>query len=58
MSNCKNCGRYPFCDKIVNVGYCKDYIEGLKGDCVNCLGCNKLEDKNFKGTYNCKNRRY
>lgn len=26
----------------------------LKGLCNNCLGCNKLEDKNFKGTYKCK----
>jgi hypothetical protein len=23
--------------------------------CKYCLGCNKLEDKNFKGVMNCKN---
>lgn len=25
----------------------------LIGKCKNCLGCNKLEDKTFKGTYRC-----
>lgn len=23
--------------------------------CKNCLGCNQLEDKNFKEVYRCKN---
>jgi len=26
----------------------------LIGLCKNCLGCNRLEDKNFKGTYRCE----
>lgn len=26
----------------------------LIGLCKGCLGCNKLEDENFKGTYRCK----
>ena len=24
------------------------------GLCKNCLGCNQLENKDFKGIYNCK----
>lgn len=58
MSNrCGNCARYPFCNKIVNINYyCSEWTE-LFGLCVNCLGCNKLEDENFKGTYRCKNWR-
>jgi len=23
--------------------------------CINCLGCNKLEDPKFKGLYKCEN---
>lgn len=26
----------------------------LKGLCKNCLGCNRLELEDFKGTYECK----
>ena len=26
----------------------------LKGLCKHCLGCNKLEDPNFKGVYRCE----
>ena len=56
MSNhrCSNCGRYPFCEKIVNANYCcSDWIE-LFGKCIDCLGCERLaEDENFKGTYRC-----
>ena len=26
----------------------------LIGICKNCLGCNRVEDKNFKGTYRCE----
>lgn len=26
----------------------------LKGLCKNCLGCNRLEDKNFEGVYRCE----
>ena len=59
MSNCRNCGRYPFCNKIINAGsYCNEYIESLKGDCIKCLGCERLNDTSFKGIFNCKNRRY
>ena len=25
----------------------------LKGKCKTCLGCNRLEDINFKGVYRC-----
>lgn len=27
----------------------------LKGKCKTCLGCNRLEDKTFRGIYECKN---
>lgn len=27
----------------------------LNGLCLTCLGCNKLENENFVGTYKCKN---
>ena len=27
----------------------------LKGLCLSCFGCNKLENYNFIGTYKCKN---
>ena len=54
---CGNCGRYPFCEKIVNISYCcEDWIE-LRGNCITCLGCNKLEDEEYKGKYHCKNWR-
>lgn len=50
---CSNCGKYPFCNKIVNAGsVCNEWVE----DCKNCLGCNQLEDKNFKETKECKNK--
>ena len=26
----------------------------LKGICVKCTGCNRLEDENFTGVYRCK----
>lgn len=26
----------------------------LIGKCANCLGCNRLEDINFRGTYRCE----
>lgn len=27
MRRCGNCGRYPFCEKIINTGsYCNDWI--------------------------------
>ena len=26
----------------------------LVGLCITCLGCNRLEDKNFKGVYRCE----
>lgn len=31
MRRCGNCGKYPFCEKIVNTGsYCNDWIQGDK----------------------------
>lgn len=27
----------------------------LKGKCKTCLGCNRCEDIEFKGTYSCDN---
>lgn len=27
----------------------------LKGKCKTCLGCNKQEEKTFRGVYECKN---
>lgn len=27
----------------------------LIGKCIKCLGCNRLELENFKGTYRCEN---
>ena len=30
-------------------------MQQLNGLCLNCLGCNKLEDPNFIGTFKCKN---
>lgn len=28
MNRCGNCGRYPFCERIVNINYCcSDWIE-------------------------------
>lgn len=27
----------------------------LFGNCIDCLGCNRLEDINFKGKYRCPN---
>ena len=29
-------------------------MQELIGLCKNCLGCNRLEDMNFKGTYRCE----
>ena len=29
-------------------------MKELIGLCKNCLGCNRLEDMNFKGTYRCE----
>ena len=57
MNRCGNCGRYPFCDKIINIDYCCSSWTSLKGLCINCLGCNRLEDENFTGVYRCKNWR-
>ena len=49
---CGNCGRYPFCNKIVNANYiCKDWISK---DCLNCLGCNRLEIEKPEDTKECK----
>lgn len=28
-------------------------MNNLIGKCKTCLGCNKLEDPNFRGTYRC-----
>jgi len=51
---CRNCGRYPFCENIVSPeGTCDKWTE-LIGHCSECLGCNRLEDKNFKGTWRCE----
>lgn len=55
MSNrCGNCVKYPFCNKIVNIDYYCEEWTGLFGLCITCLGCNRLEDENFKGTYRCE----
>lgn len=29
-------------------------MQDLIGVCRNCLGCNRLEDSNFKGVYRCE----
>lgn len=58
MSNrCGNCARYPFCSKIVNINYCCEEWTELFGLCLDCLGCNRLEEESFKGTYRCNNWR-
>lgn len=54
MNRCGNCGKYPFCSKIVNINYYCDEWSELIGLCKNCLGCNRLEDKTFRGTYRCE----
>lgn len=33
----------------------KKYMDKLRGICLWCMGCNKLEDMNFAGVYRCKN---
>lgn len=51
---CRNCGRYPFCEEISSPeGTCDKWTE-LIGKCGECLGCNRLEDKKFKGTWRCE----
>jgi len=41
MKRCGNCGKYPFCNKIINTSYvCKEWISK---ECKDCLGCNRLE---------------
>lgn len=27
----------------------------MKGKCINCLGCNRLELEDFEGVYRCEN---
>lgn len=54
MKRCGNCGKYPFCEKMVDINGCCCEWNELIGLCRNCLGCNRLEDKNFIGTYRCE----
>ena len=30
-------------------------MKEMFGKCKNCLGCNRLENQEFKGTYRCNN---
>lgn len=54
MKKCRNCGRYPFCVDLEGPdGVCNNWIE-LEVKCKSCLGCNRLEDVNFRGTYRCE----
>lgn len=32
----------------------QDKYPELRGKCKTCLGCNKLEEKTFRGVYECK----
>ena len=29
-------------------------MKNLEGKCISCLGCNRLEDINFKGIWRCQ----
>lgn len=49
---CTNCGKFPFCGQAPKET-CSEWTDMI-GDCVKCeLGCGRLEDLKFKGTYRC-----